>query len=234
MEFPAVAPTAMLFVRCGNNGISHHPDETMTAEDADIATSVLLHFFEHYRAHERRSSSAMTTTLERWIDAHHAEQIEFLRADRPRAVRHAARRQRAGGGESGGAADGARLRRRAPSGAGRIPARLRNAQRHQPDRAPALRRRRPDDRAERARRRRAARRRLDEAAVRGRGRERPHVRRAALPCRSPTSRRTRTRWRRCARSRRAARALNGTVELHFTYDEEFGGLAGPGFLLDTS
>jgi hydantoinase/carbamoylase family amidase len=49
MEFPAVAPMAMLFVRCGNNGISHHPDETMTAEDAELATSVLLHFFEHYR-----------------------------------------------------------------------------------------------------------------------------------------------------------------------------------------
>jgi hydantoinase/carbamoylase family amidase len=49
MEFPVVAPTAMLFVRCGNNGISHHPDETMTAEDADVATSVLLHFFENYR-----------------------------------------------------------------------------------------------------------------------------------------------------------------------------------------
>jgi acetylornithine deacetylase/succinyl-diaminopimelate desuccinylase-like protein len=48
MEFPAVAPTAMLFVRCGNNGISHHPDETMTAEDAEVATSVLLHFFENY------------------------------------------------------------------------------------------------------------------------------------------------------------------------------------------
>ena len=48
MVFPAVAPTAMLFVRCGNNGISHHPDETMTAEDAEVATSVLLHFFEHY------------------------------------------------------------------------------------------------------------------------------------------------------------------------------------------
>jgi acetylornithine deacetylase/succinyl-diaminopimelate desuccinylase family protein len=26
--------------------------------------------------------------------------------------------------------------------------------------------------------------------------------------------------------------FNGTVELHFTYDEEFGGLAGPGWLLD--
>jgi allantoate deiminase/N-carbamoyl-L-amino-acid hydrolase len=49
MVFPAVAPTAMLFVRCGNNGISHHPDETITAQDAEIATSVLLHFFENYR-----------------------------------------------------------------------------------------------------------------------------------------------------------------------------------------
>ena len=49
MVFPVVAPTAMLFVRCGNNGISHHPDETMTAEDAEIATVVLLHFFENYQ-----------------------------------------------------------------------------------------------------------------------------------------------------------------------------------------
>ena len=49
MEFPVVAPMAILFVRCGNNGISHHPDETMTAEDAELATSVLLHFFEHYQ-----------------------------------------------------------------------------------------------------------------------------------------------------------------------------------------
>ena len=49
MVFPAVAPMAMLFVRCGNNGISHHPDETMTAEDAEIATQVLLHFFENYQ-----------------------------------------------------------------------------------------------------------------------------------------------------------------------------------------
>ncbi len=53
MVFPVVAPTAMLFVRCGNNGISHHPDETMTAEDAEIATSALLHFFEHYEPSPR-------------------------------------------------------------------------------------------------------------------------------------------------------------------------------------
>ena len=46
MEFPPVCPTAMLFVRCGNGGISHHPSETMTAADAELATSVLLRFFE--------------------------------------------------------------------------------------------------------------------------------------------------------------------------------------------
>lgn len=48
MVFPAVCPIAMLFVRCGNNGISHHPDEIMTAEDAEISTRVLLDFFERY------------------------------------------------------------------------------------------------------------------------------------------------------------------------------------------
>ena len=47
MVFPAVCPTAMLFVRCGNNGISHHPDEIMTAEDAEVSTRVLLDFFEN-------------------------------------------------------------------------------------------------------------------------------------------------------------------------------------------
>lgn len=48
MVFPPVCPIAMLFVRCGANGISHHPDETMTAEDAEIATAVFLDFLEHY------------------------------------------------------------------------------------------------------------------------------------------------------------------------------------------
>ncbi|CAG1009147.1 allantoate deiminase [Burkholderiales bacterium] len=48
MAFPAVCPIAMLFVRCGAGGISHHPDETLTAEDAEIATAVLLDFLEHY------------------------------------------------------------------------------------------------------------------------------------------------------------------------------------------
>lgn len=46
MQFAGVAPIAMLFVRCGNGGISHSPRETLSAEDAEIATSVLLRYLE--------------------------------------------------------------------------------------------------------------------------------------------------------------------------------------------
>lgn len=49
MAFPRVCPTAMLFVRCGNNGISHHPDEIMSAQDAEVSTRVLLRFFETFQ-----------------------------------------------------------------------------------------------------------------------------------------------------------------------------------------
>lgn len=48
MEMVRIAPMAMLFVRCGNGGISHNPLETMTADDAETATAVLLHFLEHF------------------------------------------------------------------------------------------------------------------------------------------------------------------------------------------
>jgi beta-ureidopropionase / N-carbamoyl-L-amino-acid hydrolase len=40
--FAGVTDIGMLFVRCGNGGISHSPLETVTAEDADIAARVLL------------------------------------------------------------------------------------------------------------------------------------------------------------------------------------------------
>ena len=46
MVFPPVCPIAMLFARCGAGGISHHPDETMTAADAEVATAVFLDFLE--------------------------------------------------------------------------------------------------------------------------------------------------------------------------------------------
>lgn len=49
MALAAVTDVAMLFVRCGNGGISHHPLETMTADDADIAARVLLDFFLNFK-----------------------------------------------------------------------------------------------------------------------------------------------------------------------------------------
>ncbi len=48
MEFANLAPIAMLFVRCGHGGVSHNPRETLAAEDAELATRVLLHFLEHF------------------------------------------------------------------------------------------------------------------------------------------------------------------------------------------
>ncbi|HYZ45845.1 MAG TPA: allantoate amidohydrolase [Xanthobacteraceae bacterium] len=42
MMFDGLTDTAMLFVRCGNGGVSHSPGEIITAEDADIAARVVL------------------------------------------------------------------------------------------------------------------------------------------------------------------------------------------------
>jgi acetylornithine deacetylase/succinyl-diaminopimelate desuccinylase-like protein len=39
----------MLFVRCGNGGISHHPAESLTTEDADTAARVFQDFLQNYR-----------------------------------------------------------------------------------------------------------------------------------------------------------------------------------------
>ena len=39
----------MLFVRCGNGGISHHPAESLSSEDAGIAARVFQDFLQNYR-----------------------------------------------------------------------------------------------------------------------------------------------------------------------------------------
>jgi hydantoinase/carbamoylase family amidase len=49
MEFARIVPTAMLFVRCGNGGISHNPLETLAAADAEVATEVLLDFLRRLK-----------------------------------------------------------------------------------------------------------------------------------------------------------------------------------------
>jgi beta-ureidopropionase / N-carbamoyl-L-amino-acid hydrolase len=45
--FSGVTDIGMLFVRCGNGGISHSPLETVTAEDADLGARVLLDLLTH-------------------------------------------------------------------------------------------------------------------------------------------------------------------------------------------
>jgi allantoate deiminase len=44
MTLAAVAPVAMLFVRCGAGGISHNPKETLAAEDAGFAAQAFEQF----------------------------------------------------------------------------------------------------------------------------------------------------------------------------------------------
>ena len=44
MKMATITPIGMLFVRCGNGGISHHPDETLDVADADTAARVFIEF----------------------------------------------------------------------------------------------------------------------------------------------------------------------------------------------
>ncbi|MEP6939413.1 MAG: allantoate amidohydrolase [Rudaea sp.] len=50
MKMATITPVGMLFVRCGNGGISHHPDETLSAADADVAARVFADFLIHFQA----------------------------------------------------------------------------------------------------------------------------------------------------------------------------------------
>lgn len=46
--FHGITDIGMLFVRCGNGGISHSPLESISAEDADLAARVLRDFLLHF------------------------------------------------------------------------------------------------------------------------------------------------------------------------------------------
>jgi allantoate deiminase/N-carbamoyl-L-amino-acid hydrolase len=48
MMMARIADIGMLFVRCGNGGISHHPLETMTEADAEVAARAFQDFLEHW------------------------------------------------------------------------------------------------------------------------------------------------------------------------------------------
>lgn len=50
MVMAGITEMGMLFVRCGNGGISHHPAESLTAEDAEVAARVFADFLLSYAA----------------------------------------------------------------------------------------------------------------------------------------------------------------------------------------
>ena len=47
MMMARLTDVGMLFVRCGNGGISHHPAESLSAADAGIAARVFEDFLQH-------------------------------------------------------------------------------------------------------------------------------------------------------------------------------------------
>jgi acetylornithine deacetylase/succinyl-diaminopimelate desuccinylase-like protein len=49
MMMASLTDIGMLFVRCGNGGISHHPDETLSAADAELAAQVFKDFLLHFK-----------------------------------------------------------------------------------------------------------------------------------------------------------------------------------------
>ncbi len=49
MMMQRITDVAMLFVRCGNGGISHNPLETITADDAQQAAEVFVDFLRHFK-----------------------------------------------------------------------------------------------------------------------------------------------------------------------------------------
>jgi allantoate deiminase len=57
MAVAPLAPVGMLFVRC-RGGISHHPAESITVEDADLGVRALLDFIRHFDGRPRRGIQA--------------------------------------------------------------------------------------------------------------------------------------------------------------------------------
>lgn len=49
MMMQRITDVAMLFVRCGNGGISHNPLETITADDAQQAAEAFVDFLRHFQ-----------------------------------------------------------------------------------------------------------------------------------------------------------------------------------------
>ena len=156
MQFDGVTELGMLFVRCGNGGVSHSPLETITAADADLAARILLDAIMNFE----QARMTIADQISAFVDRDFARETAFLAelvkvpSDNPPGdcAAHAARAKALleGLGLSVEAHRGAAFDRRGG----------RHEERDQSHRAPPL-RRRPDGRAQCPWRRRAARARVD-------------------------------------------------------------------------
>jgi allantoate deiminase/N-carbamoyl-L-amino-acid hydrolase len=53
MILAEVTDVGMMFVRCGAGGVSHNPDETVSAEDAELAGRALLEMLRSFSPLQR-------------------------------------------------------------------------------------------------------------------------------------------------------------------------------------
>ena len=53
MMMASLTGIGMLFVRCGNGGISHHPQETLSADDTEVAARAFQDFLQHFEVPEQ-------------------------------------------------------------------------------------------------------------------------------------------------------------------------------------
>ena len=230
MAIAAIAPIGMLFVRC-RGGISHHPDEHVDDADAERRRARSLHRI----LHPLPGADAMTPHRTGLTSTPSSPAQPRARdgasspswCARPPTIRPATARAHAE--RAAALLEGLGFDGRAASGAGGAARRAAAWSRSPTCRAPALRRRRAGDRAQRAWRRGAAGRGLDRRSLRrGDPRRldvRPRRRGVEIRLSPPTP-------SRCWRWTMRRAALRGTVELHFTYDEETGGEIGPNWLLE--
>ena len=79
MKLHEVMPQAMLFMRGGNAGISHNPLEEISNDDAELCVRAFQHLLEQL-ALETGMTASTYERLDAWIDAHFDEEVRFLQA----------------------------------------------------------------------------------------------------------------------------------------------------------
>jgi acetylornithine deacetylase/succinyl-diaminopimelate desuccinylase-like protein len=78
MKLHEVMPQAMLFVRGQNAGISHNPLESTTSDDMQLAVEAFQNLLDQLAKKAEPPDMNYHSALDAWIDAHFDEQVQFL------------------------------------------------------------------------------------------------------------------------------------------------------------